>query len=86
MDTALMHNSFKSFRIVLLTLLFGLVLLHPAVAQDSKKKLEQQKAKIEEEIQYTNKLLDQTQKNKKVTIEQLVMINKQITKREQLIG
>lgn len=86
MNTALIQHSYKNFPKILLTVLFGLLLIYPVQAQDSKKKLEQQKAKIEEEIQYTNKLLDQTKKSKQVTLEQLVMINKQINKREELIG
>ena len=86
MDTAFIQHSCKSAQKVLLTLLLSVLLTYPTQAQDSKKKLEQQKAKIEEEIQYTNKLLDQTKKSKQVTLEQLVMINKQINKREELIG
>lgn len=86
MNTALIQHSCKSYPKVLLTILFGLLLISSASAQDSKNKLEQQKAKIEEEIQYTNKLLDQTKKSKQVTLDQLVMINKQINKREELIG
>lgn len=86
MDTALIQHSCKSIPKVLLTILLGLLLIYPALAQDSKKKLELQKAKIEADIQYTNKLLDQTKKNKQITLEQLVMINKQINKREELIG
>ena len=86
MNTALIQHSCKSLPKVLITLLFGLFLIYPVLAQDSKIKLEQQKAKIEQDIQYTNKLLDQTKKSKQVTLEQLVMINKQINKREELIG
>lgn len=86
MDTAFIQHSSKNIPKVLLSLLFGLLLIYPAQAQDSKKKLEQQKAKIEEDIQYTNRLLDQTKKSKQITLDQLVMINKQINKREELIG
>jgi septal ring factor EnvC (AmiA/AmiB activator) len=73
-------------RTITLLFLFNVLFTLPTSAQDSKKKLEQQKAKIEEDIQYTNKLLDQTKKSKQVSINELVILNKQINKREELIA
>lgn len=55
-------------------------------AQDKKSQLQQQKAKIEEEISYTNRLLDETKKNKQTSVNQLVLLNKQISKRQELIN
>ena len=55
-------------------------------AQDKKAQLQQKKAKIEEEITYTNKLLEETKKNKQVSLNQLVLLNKQINKRQELIS
>jgi septal ring factor EnvC (AmiA/AmiB activator) len=54
--------------------------------QDKKSQLQQKKAKIEEEINYTNKLLSETKKNKQVSLNQLVLLNKQIGKRQELIS
>jgi len=79
------HNYFINRTIILILLLITIALTQ-AFSQESKVRLEQQKAKIEEEIQYTNKLLDQTKKTKQVSINELVLINKQISKREELIG
>jgi len=66
---------------------FCLSVLAPDLyAQDKKTQLQQKKAKIEEEINYTNKLLDETKKNKQASVNQLVLLNKKITKRQELIS
>lgn len=78
----------KYFRIGLLAILLTVFsCIHiKSYGQDKKMRLEQQKAKIEEEIQYTNKLLDETKKTKQVSLNQLVLINRQIEKRQELIS
>jgi len=79
----------KFFRVVtaITGLLFYLSVLAPDLyAQDKKTQLQQKKAKIEEEINYTNKLLDETKKNKQASVNQLVLLNKKITKRQELIS
>ncbi len=63
-----------------------LILVQGAYGQDKKTQLQQKKAKIEEEINYTNKLLEETKKNKQVSLNQLVLLNKQINKRQELIS
>jgi len=55
-------------------------------AQDRKSQLEQEKSKLEEEIRYTNRLLDQTRQNKASSVNEVVLISNKIRKREQLIG
>ena len=55
-------------------------------SQNKKNKLENDKKKIEDEIIYTNNLIDKTNKNKQISINQLVIINNKIKKREQLIS
>ena len=55
-------------------------------SQNKKNKLENDKKKIEDEIIYTNNLIDKTNKNKQISINQLVVINNKIKKREQLIS
>ena len=47
--------------------------------------LKDSKKKIENEIANTNKLLKQTQKNKETSLEQLAMLRRQISNREELI-
>ncbi|MDY0103367.1 MAG: peptidoglycan DD-metalloendopeptidase family protein [Lentimicrobium sp.] len=86
MKIAFFQYSYRYMRTITLLFLFNVLFTLPTSAQDSKKKLEQQKAKIEEDIQYTNKLLDQTKKSKQVSINELVILNKQINKREELIA
>lgn len=86
MKMAFYRPIYKSATAILLILLLNLFAFTRVAAQDSKARLEQQKAKIEEEIQYTNKLLDQTKKSKQLTLNELVLIKKQISKREELIG
>lgn len=52
----------------------------------SKENLQQKKAKIEKDIKVTNKLLEETKKNKKASLRQLVVLNDKINKREELIS
>ncbi len=54
-------------------------------AQNQKAKLQERKAQLEQEINKTNKLLNQTQKNKEANLNQLYLINKKIDHRENLI-
>lgn len=52
----------------------------------SGQKLTKTKQQLEEEIRYTNSLLDQTKKSKEVSLNRLRLLNRQIQKREALIG
>jgi septal ring factor EnvC (AmiA/AmiB activator) len=54
-------------------------------AQKDKTTLQERKAKIEREISYTNQLLDETKKSKQTNLNQLYLINKKISRREDLI-
>lgn len=54
-------------------------------SQDNKDKLQHDKQKIEEEIKYNSKLLEETKKSKKTSLNQLVIIKNQIASREKLI-
>ena len=56
------------------------------LAQNERSKLQSRKARLEQEIQQMNKELEQTKKNKSANLNQLVLINKKITKREELIS
>ncbi len=55
-------------------------------AQNDKNKLQSRKQKIERDIIQVNKELEQTKQNKSANLNQLVLINKKIDKREELIG
>lgn len=55
-------------------------------SQESKEKLQKDKKKIEEEISFTNNLLKETKKSKAASLNQLLILNKKITQREELIA
>ena len=57
-----------------------------ASGQDKKQQLQDNKKKIEEEIQYNTKLLEETKKSKKTTLNQLIILKNQIESREKLIN
>ncbi len=52
----------------------------------TREELEQNKQNLEREIRLTNELLIETQKTAEVSLSQLVMLNNQITRREELLG
>jgi septal ring factor EnvC (AmiA/AmiB activator) len=54
--------------------------------KQSKKYLENKKKELLQEIENTNKLLDETKKNKRSSLNQLVMLNRKITVRQELIS
>src|SRR3954462_6903850 len=78
----------KSKRLFLLFLLCSVLLnIAPLSAQkQSKKDLEKKKQQLQKEIDDTNQLLAETKKNKKLSLNQLVMLNKKISAREELIA
>ncbi|MCX6231865.1 MAG: peptidoglycan DD-metalloendopeptidase family protein [Bacteroidetes bacterium] len=59
---------------------------HFSFAQTDKTTLQENKKKIEQEIQYTNNLLNETKKNKQTSLNQLIILKNQINKRQELIG
>lgn len=63
-------------------ILFSITVIY---GQDKKSQLQARKAKIEEDINYTNKLLTETKKSKQATLNQLVLLNKKISHRQELI-
>lgn len=74
----------KYLRFVMLAvLLLGSGLMQ---AQQSVADLEQDKKRLEEEINYTNKLLEDIRQDKELTLSQLVILGSKISKRENLIA
>ena len=55
-------------------------------SQNKKAQLQTEKSKLENEIKYTNKLLDQTKKSKQSSINHLVILREKISSREKLIA
>lgn len=54
--------------------------------KQGRKDLENKKKELQKEIEYTNQLLTETKKNKKLSLNQLVTLNKKISAREELIS
>jgi len=71
---------------ILIPVFFIIIFIHPSFAQKDKDKLKQNKQKIQKEIEFTNKLLNETKKNKKSSLNKLLILNNQISKREELIN
>jgi septal ring factor EnvC (AmiA/AmiB activator) len=69
---------------VLIRLLLLLLLATPAFAQ-TKKQLEEQRNKLVEQISFTKKQIEEVQKKKSTSLNQLVTLKKQIQIREKLI-
>ncbi len=82
---AALGKNIKLFVFPLTWTFFLLIFIGNIRAQDNKDKLTQDKQKIEAEIQYTSKLLEETKKSKKTSLNQLVIIKNQIASREKLI-
>ncbi|PLX14044.1 MAG: hypothetical protein C0598_02310 [Marinilabiliales bacterium] len=55
-------------------------------AQESKDDLEKKRKKIEAEIDYTNKLLQETRKNKQNTLNEIKLINNKLLNRSELVA
>ena len=53
--------------------------------QDTKEKLNSTRKQLEDEIDYTSRLLDQTKKTKEISLRDLQLLNRRIEKREALI-
>ena len=64
-----------------------LVLIFPVFSpsQESKEKLQKTKKQLEEEIRYTAKLLEETHKTKQNSLNKVILLNRQIEKRQSLI-
>jgi len=83
-----MATSNKNIGLYTLPVLWIFVLLSitgTLKAQDQKNRLQEDKQKIEEEIKYNSKLLEETKKSKKTSLNQLIIIKNQIASREKLI-
>ena len=71
------------FYITLLTL--GIILLSIKSNAQTKEELQKRKQKTEENIKLTNKLLEKTEKSKSASLNKLLILNKRISLRENLI-
>lgn len=73
-------------RLLYKTLLFVfLILLSQTLLAQSRKDLENKKKKLQEDIELKNNLLKETTRNRQLSLSQLVLLNKKISSREELI-
>ena len=75
-------NSYLLFFLVMCFILLNNTESHA----QSKKTLENKKKQLQKEIELTNELLNETKKNKKLSLSQLVALNKKISVRQELIA
>lgn len=76
-------------RLLVFTLIISLFTIGSSSAfaqKQNRKDLENKKKELQKEIEYTNQLLAETKKNKKLSLNQLVTLNKKIAVREELIS
>lgn len=66
-------------------LLIGYLLLFFAGFAQTQKELEEKKKRLQDDIKYTNKLLDETENSKKNSLTQLRLLNTKIEMRQELI-
>jgi murein hydrolase activator len=78
-------NSLVALVLLMLSLLFSSHVVY-AQKNQSRKDLENKKKELQKEIEYTNQLLDETKKNKRNSLNQLITLNKKISIREELIS
>jgi len=78
MNRQLITGSLGIFLLLIIPIGFG-------IGQTQKDKLQKTKKQLEEEIRYTNDLLEKTQKNKQSSVNKLKILDRQIKSREALI-
>ena len=69
-----------AFGIIILIFSWGMIF-----SQDEKASLQKRKEKLEQEIEYTNKLLTETKGSRQTSLNELVILDNKIQKREDLI-
>ncbi len=75
-------RSRRCFSLLILSFFF---LLNTMTAQETKEQLGLKRKKLENEIEYTGKLIGKTRKNKTATVNEINLLNTQIERRKELI-
>jgi septal ring factor EnvC (AmiA/AmiB activator) len=85
-----MMKNHKSIRQIFpgFILILTLLILFPflSFSQESKEKLQKTKKQLEDDIRYTTKLLEETHQTKQNSLNKVILLSKQIEKRELLIN
>jgi len=69
-----------------LLFVFCFLMLALSAFPQTQKELEEKKKRLQDDIKYTNKLLDETETSKKNSLTQLHLLNSKISMRQELIG
>jgi murein hydrolase activator len=82
------YHIFRQIRSIFILLVISIALtsLFSYSQQLSKEKLQKTKSQLEEEIKYMSKLLEQTRQSKQTSLNKVMLLNKQIEKRQSLIN
>ena len=72
-------------RIFFIVLIFSFLPSNSIFSQNTKENLQKTKKQLEQEIKYTNMLLEQTQQSKQASMSKLTLLTRQIEKREALL-
>ena len=70
----------------ILMLIVAFVVPFTVSSQDTKEKLQKTKRQLEDEIRYTSKLLEETHRTKENSLNKVILLNRQIEKRQSLIN
>ena len=84
----LYHQNMRSLNFKLVAFFFILLTIGAvnSLSSQSRKELENKKKLLSKDIEYKNKLLEETKKNQKSSLNELVILKKKINEREQLIN
>jgi murein hydrolase activator len=81
------YHSIKQIIPVLIMICIPLLLIHfLSYSQQSQEKLQKTKKQLEEDIKFTSHLLEETHKTKQNSLNKVILLNKQIEKRQSLIS
>jgi septal ring factor EnvC (AmiA/AmiB activator) len=80
------HTLRQIFPAFILILIPALLISYIGFSQESKEKLQKTKKQLEDDIRYTAKLLEDTHKTKQNSLNKVMLLNKQIEKRQSLIS
>ncbi len=80
------HPFRQIFPVLILILIPVALFRFISFSQESKEKLQKTKKQLEEDIKYTSRLLEETHRTKQTSLNKVLLLNRQIEKRQQLIS
>ncbi|MCX6244343.1 MAG: peptidoglycan DD-metalloendopeptidase family protein [Bacteroidetes bacterium] len=80
------HTTRQTVHGFILMLILAFLIPPTISSQDTKEKLQKSKKQLEDEIRYTSKLLEETHRTKENSLNKVILLNRQIEKRQTLIS